>query len=193
MEDSKKVKVVNRKGNGTVCYTIPDMGNLQRVYQDGEQKIITYEELRKLSYIPGGDVILNDYLIIKDEQILKELNMAPEQEYYYTKEDIVRLMQEGSLDEFLDCLDFAPEGVLESIKTLSVELPLNDVAKRKAILEKLNFNVDNAVRNKELIEQEEDFDGSVKPVNQRRAAAPSKRGKNGSESGKSARRVTIKE
>jgi len=78
--------------------------------------------------------------------------MAPEQEYFYTKEDIIRLMQEGSLDEFLDCLDFAPEGVLESIKTLSVELPLNDVAKRKAILEKLNFNVDNAVRNKELIE-----------------------------------------
>ena len=91
--------------------------------------------------------------------------MTPEQEYFYTKEDIIQLMQEGSLDEFLDCLDFAPEGVLESIKTLSVELPLNDVAKRKAILEKMNFNVDNAVRNKELIEQEETFDGSVKPVN----------------------------
>lgn len=193
MEDSKKVKVVNRKGNGTVCYTIPDMGNLQRVYQDGEQKIITYEELRKLSYIPGGDVILNDYLIIKDEQILRELNMAPEQEYFYTKEDIIRLMREGSLDEFLDCLDFAPEGVLESIKTLSVELPLNDVAKRKAILEKLNFNVDNAVRNKELIEQEEGFDGSVKPVNQRRAAVPSKDGKNGSESGSTSARRVVKE
>ena len=193
MEDSKKVKVVNRKGNGTVCYTIPDMGNLQRVYQDGEQKIITYEELRKLSYIPGGDVILNDYLIIKDEQILRELNMAPEQEYFYTKEDIIRLMREGSLDEFLDCLDFAPEGVLESIKTLSVELPLNDVAKRKAILEKLNFNVDNAVRNKELIEQEEGFDGSIKPVNQRRAAVPSKDGKNGSESGSTSARRVVKE
>lgn len=74
--------------------------------------------------------------------------MHPEQEYFYTKDDIVRLMTTGSLDEFLDCLDFAPDGVLESIKTLSVELPLNDVAKRKAILEKLNFNVDNAVRNK---------------------------------------------
>lgn len=193
MEDNKKVKVVNRKGNGTVCYTIPDMGNLQRVYQDGEQKIITYEELRKLSYIPGGDVILNDYLIIKDEQVLKELNMAPEQEYYYTKEDIVRLMQEGSLDEFLDCLDFAPEGVLESIKTLSVELPLNDVAKRKAILEKLNFNVDNAVRNKELIKQEDDFDGSVKPVNQRRAAVQSKEGSNTSNSGSTGARRVVKE
>ena len=192
MEDSKKVKVVNRKGNGTVCYTIPDMGNLQRVYQDGEQKIITYEELRKLSYIPGGDVILNDYLIIKDEQVLRELNMAPEQEYFYTKEDIIQLMREGSLDEFLDCLDFAPEGVLESIKTLSVELPLNDVAKRKAILEKLNFNVDNAVRNKELIEQEEGFDGSVKPVNQRRAA-PSKGDKTQSKSSQTSARRVVKE
>ena len=192
MEDSKKVKVVNRKGNGTVCYTIPDMGNLQRVYQDGEQKIITYEELRKLSYVPGGDVILNDYLIIEDEQILKELNMTPEQEYFYTKEDIIQLMQEGSLDEFLDCLDFAPEGVLESIKTLSVELPLNDVAKRKAILEKMNFNVDNAVRNKELIEQEETFDGSVKPVNQRRAA-PSKGDKTQSKSSQTSARRVVKE
>ena len=192
MEDSKKVKVLNRKGNGTVCYTIPDMGNLQRVYQDGEQKIITYEELRKLSYVPGGDVILNDYLIIEDEQVLKELNMTPEQEYFYTKEDIIQLMQEGSLDEFLDCLDFAPEGVLESIKTLSVELPLNDVAKRKAILEKMNFNVDNAVRNKELIEQEETFDGSVKPVNQRRAA-PSKGDKTQSKSSQTSARRVVKE
>ena len=148
MEDSKKVKIVNRAGNGVVSYTIPDMGNLQRVFQDGEEKVITFEEIRKLSYVPGGMVLLNEYLVIKDKEVLEELNMAPEQEYYYTKEDIIRLMTEGSLDEFLDCLDFAPEGVLETIKTLSVELPLNDVAKRKAILNKMDFNVDNAVRNK---------------------------------------------
>lgn len=171
MEDSKKVKIVNRAGNGVVSYTIPDMGNLQRVFQDGEEKVITFEEIRKLSYVPGGMVLLNDYLVIEDRQVLEELNMNPEQEYFYTKEDIEQLMKEGSLEEFLDCLDFAPEGVLEAIKTLSVELPLNDVAKRKAILEKLNFNVDNAVKNKQLIEQEDDFDGSVKPVKERRAAA----------------------
>ena len=105
MEDNKKVKVINRKGNGTVCYTIPDMGNLQRVYQDGEQKIVTYEELRKLSYIPGGDVILGEYLTIEDRDVLAELNMSPEQEYFYTREDIVKVMTQGSLDEFLDCLD----------------------------------------------------------------------------------------
>ena len=55
-------------------------------------------------------------------------------------------MKTGSIDEFLDCLDFAPEGVTELIKTLAVQLPLNDVAKREAIYNKLGFNVDNAIR-----------------------------------------------
>ena len=192
MEDSKKVKIVNRVGNGVVSYTIPDMGNLQRVFQDGEEKVITFEEIRKLSYVPGGMVLLNDYLVIEDKEVLEELNMAPEQEYFYTKEDIEQLMKEGSLEEFLDCLDFAPEGVLEAIKTLSVELPLNDVAKRKAILEKLNFNVDNAVKNKQLIEQEDDFDGSVKPVKERRAAARPKGDSDQSKTGSTGARRVVK-
>ena len=192
MEDSKKVKIVNRVGNGVVSYTIPDMGNLQRVFQDGEEKVITFEEIRKLSYVPGGMVLLNDYLVIEDRQVLEELNMNPEQEYFYTKEDIEQLMKEGSLEEFLDCLDFAPEGVLEAIKTLSVELPLNDVAKRKAILEKLNFNVDNAVKNKQLIEQEDDFDGSVKPVKERRAAARPKGDSDQSKTGSTGARRVVK-
>ena len=192
MEDSKKVKIINRAGNGVVSYTIPDMGNLQRVFQDGEEKVITFEEVRKLSYVPGGMVLLNDYLVIEDRQVLEELNMNPEQEYFYTKEDIERLMKEGSLEEFLDCLDFAPEGVLEAIKTLSVELPLNDVAKRKAILEKMNFNVDNAVRNKQLIEQEDNFDGSVKPVKERRAAARPKVDNDQSKTGSTGVRRVVK-
>ena len=193
MEDNRKVKVINRAGNGSVSYTIPDMGNLQRVFQDGEEKIITFEEVRKLSYIPGGMVLLNEYLVIKDKEVLEELNMSPEQEYYYTKEDIIRLMTEGSLDEFLDCLDFAPEGVLETIKTLSVELPLNDVAKRKAILNKMDFNVDKAVRNKQLIEQEDEFDDSVKPVEKQRRAAVQSNPENGQDrSGKTSARRVVK-
>lgn len=193
MEDSKKVKVVNRSGNGSVSYTIPDMGNLQRVFQDGEEKIITFEEIRKLSYIPGGMVLLNDYLVIKDKEVLEELNMVPEQEYYYTREDIVRLMTKGTLDEFLDCLDFAPEGVLQTIKTLSVELPLNDVAKRKAIFDKMNFNVDNAVRNKQLIEQEDGVDGSVKPAGKQRRAAVQSNSESGQDrSGKTSARRVVK-
>lgn len=191
MEDSVKVKVKNRSGNGIVGYTIPDMGNLRREFQDGEEKILTYEEIRKLSYIPGGSIILKDYLIIEDKNVLKELNYDIEPEYFYNKEDIIRLMQTGTLDEFLDCLDFAPEGVKESIKNIAVELPLNDVAKRQAIQEKLGFNVTNAIENLKIAE--EDI-VDKKETTKRRAAVPSNSDSDTSNSGStSARRVVIKD
>lgn len=191
MEDNMKVKVKNRSGNGIVGYTIPDMGNLRREFQDGEEKILTYEEIRKLSYIPGGNVILKDYLIIEDKNVLKELNYDIEPEYFYNKEDIIRLMQTGTLDEFLDCLDFAPEGVKESIKNIAVELPLNDVAKRQAIQEKLGFNVTNAIENLKIAE--EDI-VEKKETTKRRAAVPSKSDSDTSNSGSTgARRVVIKD
>ena len=191
MEDNMKVKVKNRSGNGIVGYTIPDMGNLRREFQDGEEKILTYEEIRKLSYIPGGSMILKDYLIIEDKDVLKELNYDIEPEYFYSKEDIIRLMQTGTLDEFLDCLDFAPEGVKESIKNIAVELPLNDVAKRQAIQEKLGFNVTNAIENLKIAE--EDI-VEKKETTKRRAAVPSKPDSDTSNSGSTgARRVVIKD
>lgn len=193
VEDNRKVKIKNRVGNGTVGYTIPDMNNLTRIFEDGEEKIVTFEEIRKLSYLHGGSKILKNYLTIEDKEILSEINFIPEPEYFYTKEDIIKLMQTGSLDEFLDCLDFAPDGVKETIKTLAVELPLNDVAKRDAIQEKLGFNVTNAIENKKLTE-EDIPDLSVKPVGQRRAAARSNGDNDQSKSGKTgARRVIIKE
>ena len=193
VEDSRKVKIKNRVGNGTVGYTIPDMNNLTRIFEDGEEKIVTFEEIRKLSYLHGGSKILKNYLTIEDKEILNEINFNPEPEYFYTREDIIKLMQTGSLDEFLDCLDFAPDGVKETIKTLAVELPLNDVAKRDAIQEKLGFNVTNAIENKKLTEEDVP-DLSVKPIGQRRAATRSNGDKDQSKSGKTgARRVIIKE
>ena len=193
VEDNRKVKIKNRVGNGTVGYTIPDMNNLTRIFEDGEEKIVTFEEIRKLSYLHGGSKILKNYLTIEDKEILSEINFIPEPEYFYTREDIIRLMQTGSLDEFLDCLDFAPDGVKETIKTLAVELPLNDVAKRDAIQKKLGFNVTNAIENKKITEEDVP-DLSVKPVGQRRAAARSNGDSNQSIPGKtSARRVIIKE
>ena len=146
MEKSTLIKVLNRD-NGAVGYAIPEMNGLKRVYQAGETKEITFEEIEKLSYIPGGKELLEDSLVIlNNDEAIKEILGHVEPEYSYSKEDVINLMKNGSLDEFLDCLDFAPEGVKDLIKTLSVELPLNDVAKREAILNKLGFNVDNAIR-----------------------------------------------
>lgn len=150
MERTTRIKVLNRD-NGSVVYSIPEMNGLRRVFQSGETKEITFEELEKLSYIPGGLRLLEDSLVIEDKEAVDLLLGHVEPEYAYTEKDIIRLMKEGSLDEFLDCLDFAPQGVKELIKKLSVDLPLNDVSKREAILNKLGFNVDNAIRIKKEI------------------------------------------
>ena len=164
MKKETPIRVLNRD-NGAVVYSIPEMNGLRRVYQSGEIKEVTFEELQKLSYTPGGNVLLKDCLVILDNpQAIKELVGHVELEYSYTKDDIIKLMKEGSLDEFLDCLDFAPEGVLDLIKTLAVELPLNDVAKRQAIYNKLGYNVDNAIR----IQKEAAAPAEEQPVVQRR-------------------------
>ena len=146
MEKNTPIKVLNRD-NCSVIYSIPEMNGLRRVFQAGEVKEVTFEELEKLSYIPGGSVLLRDSLVILDSPKAIQLLLGDvEPEYKYSKEDVIEVMEHGSLDEFLDCLDFAPEGVKDLIKNLAVELPLNDVAKREAIFNKLGFNVDNAIR-----------------------------------------------
>ena len=154
LEKNTKINVTNRE-KGTVGYRIPDLGNLNRQFQPNETKEIEFEELEKLSWLPGGDYILRNCLIIDNEDAIKELLGSVEPEYFYTKDQVVELMKNGSLDEFLDCLDFAPQGVCEMIKDLAVSMPLNDVAKRNAIAEKLGFNVDNAIALTSDVEEKE--------------------------------------
>ena len=160
------VKVQNRD-NGSVGYTIPDLNNLHRTYQPNETKNITMDELRKLSYVPGGMEILRNYLVILDEEAREEILSDVEPEYYLTKDGVKKLLLEGSLDALLDCLDFAPSGVVDLVKDVAVEIELNDVKKRDAILNKTGFNVTNAINfNKETTDEVE----KVKPV--RRVGQP---------------------
>lgn len=146
VENDKLIKVYNGF-NGTVGYDLEDMDVSHRNYYPGETKEVTFKELAKVAVTPGGRAILKNYLVIKDYEACKELLGEVPPEYYYTKEDVTKLLSaQGSLDAFLDCLDFAPDGIIELIKDLSVDLPLNDVQKRNAILEKTGFNVDAAIR-----------------------------------------------
>lgn len=150
------VKVKNRS-NGTSAYTLSqykDRTNLRRSFAPGETLEIDLDELEALTYVPGGRTLLTDYLqILDNDEAIKKLQLKVEPEYSMSKEDIIDLLKNGSMDAFLDCLDFAPSGVIDLIKELSVELPLNDSAKREAIEEKLGFNVDLAIQHNEEIKK----------------------------------------
>jgi hypothetical protein len=141
-----KIVIVKNRSSGTVGYKIPE-DNIRRIFTKGEEKRISITELEKLSFQPGGSYIMANYLQIKDAEAIEELGIHTEPEYNMSVEDIKKLMLEGSLDAFLDCLDFAPEGVIQIIRELSINLPLNDVAKRKAIKDKTGFDVDRAIAN----------------------------------------------
>ena len=145
MNKNTKIKVRNRS-TGTVGYVIPDLGNYHRKYQPNEAKEVSFEEIQKLSYTPGGSYMLQHYLVIENPEAREEiLGDMVELEYTYTQKDVERLLNSGSLDELLDCLDFAPKGVVEMVQKIAVETELNDVKKRKAIKDVTGFNVDNAI------------------------------------------------
>ena len=146
---------VKNRSSSMVVYRIPET-NLRREFAPGETKRISFGELEKLTFQSGGQSLINNYLLIKEAEAIKELNVRPEQEYYLTEPQIVDLIKNGSLDAFLDCLDFAPSGVIELVKDLSIKIPLSDYEKRKALKEKIGFDVDAALKHleEERIEEE---------------------------------------
>lgn len=169
LEDKTIITVTNRN-NGTTGYSIPEMNGLKRNFAPGESKKITMDELRKLSYQPGGDYLLKNYLIMFNKDAVEELIGGVEPEYYYTEQDIQNLLVKGSLDQLDDCLTFAPAGVVEMVKSIAVKIRLNDMNKRELIFEKTGFSPDNAIKNNKYSEDEEKKETQTQKV--RKAAIP---------------------
>lgn len=150
--------VKNRSGSHIV-YSIPEMG-VRRSFAPGETKKLTYEELEKLTYQPGGTALLASYLQISDAQAVNNLNMRVEPEYYMDERQVAQLLATGSLDQFLDTLDFAPEGVIDLIKRYAISMPLMDLQKREALKKKTGLDVTKALENIQA-EKEDDEEKSI--------------------------------
>lgn len=149
--------LVKNRGAAHVSYRIPEDG-IRRSFAPGETKEISYKELEKLTYQPGGMIILSHYLQIMESDVIKNFGIHTEPEYHMDEAQVAALIKTGSLDAFLDALDFAPIGVIDLIKKLSVNIPLMDMAKRKALKEKTGFDVDAALRH---IDEEKEDNGNT--------------------------------
>lgn len=160
LDKNTLVKITNRY-DGMASYEIADLG-INRLFMAGETKEITAEEVRKLSYSIGGMALLKDYLVIDNAELVEEILGPVEPEYYYTENDVRNLLEKGSLAELQDCLDFAPEGTVELVKKVAVETKLNDIQKRKAILDGAGFDVNTAVMVNEETEDERQDDVKVR-------------------------------
>lgn len=170
MDQEKIIKVTNRY-KYHVGYSIPEL-HVNRQFAGRETKSIPFKELQSLVYQPGGLVMLKNYLVVKDKEALEELGLKIEPEYFYTEQDVKRLLTTASLNEFLDCLDFAPDGIIDMIKDMAVSLPLNDVSKIKAIQKKTGFNVTRAIEIQEYKYDGGEENKSETETIMRRAPAP---------------------
>lgn len=155
LEKNTLVKVKNVT-NARTGYVIPDLGNFHRLFMPGETKEITFDELEKLSFTPGGRAIISDFLMIDNEEALKELLGEVEPEYFYTKEDVENILNTGSIEQLMDFLDFAPEGLISLMKDLAIIMEIPDIRKREAIKEKTGFDITKAILiNHESMSEEE--------------------------------------
>lgn len=156
------IKVRNRD-SGTVGYKINDSGVI-RHFAPKETKEVTMGELRQLVYQSGGKFILTHYFVLNNQEAVEELVGHVEPEYFFTEKTVTEMLtsyERTSLLKLQDCLDFAPEGVIDMVKNLAVELEIPDVRKRDAIFKATGFNVSNAITIKQQIAEE---DAANKPA-----------------------------
>lgn len=168
LEKDALITLINRD-NGTVGQTIADQGaNFHRQFEPNEKKEISVDEIRKLNYQPGGHKILENCFIIENDELRREILGEVEPEYFYSEAEVKELLLNGTLDQLLDCLQFAPDGVIELVKSLAVKLEINDLSKREAIFKHTGFNVNNAIAlNKASEEAEDSTDNEEKSVTRR--------------------------
>ena len=152
---SKTTCLVKNRGASHVSYRIPEDG-IRRSFAPGETKEISYQELEKLTFQPGGMMLLTNYLQLIETEALNAFGIHTEPEYHMSEADVAKLIKVGTLDAFLDALDFAPVSVIDLIKKMSVDIPLMDMEKRKALKTKTGFDVDAALRH---IEEEKEDNG----------------------------------
>lgn len=141
LKDNDLVVVRNRNRGGT---SYPIDGNWIN-FEYNEVKKVPFSHLKSLTYTNGGRYLLDHCLVIEDKEALKQLGMNVEPEYYYTDEQIRKVLFDGSYDEFADFLDFAPDGAIEIAKNLAVTEELPDNHKRDMLGQRTGLNISNAI------------------------------------------------
>ena len=161
---------VKNRSASVVVYTIPE-NNIRREFMPGETKKISKEELDQLGFQPGGRTLMASFLQIQSDEALQELNIPVEPEYYMNEQQIIDLIKTGEYDAFLDCLDFAPTGIMDLIKKFAIDIPMTDTRKIEALKEKTGFDVAKALEMKRLDEED---DKPAAPAKKERRVQPEK-------------------
>ena len=148
MSNERKIPVKNRS-SGRVGYKIDSLRVYRSWPKPNDVLFIPIDELIELKVgVPGGKKLLEGYLLIEDVEALSLIfDNEVEPEYKYTEKEISFLLYEGTDEQFLDCLDYSPVGVLDLVKSMAIQKQPNTTAKLDAINKKFNVNLARLIEN----------------------------------------------
>lgn len=149
-----KIVRVWKRANGKVSYLLDDPKVRREWARNDEVKMITFHELYTLSNEPGGKGILQYFLLIKDQDVLKALGLPEDPEYLYTAEDCKTLALKGSKDQILDALEFGGYGIATLIKQAATENKIDSTERKRMLNHIFNFDLDAIYSNKEWAQGE---------------------------------------
>jgi hypothetical protein len=86
---------VKNRSNGKVVYSIKE-DNIRRELYPGQEITVSFKELEKLSFLPGGRELIERYLQIVNKEVTQALNITTELEYYMSEAEIKNLLLFGS-------------------------------------------------------------------------------------------------
>ena len=156
MDVTRKVKVWNRNSANSVYY-IDEMRMLREFApagKHGDVLLIPISELQALSYVQGGHTMLTEHLLIKEQEVCEFLGIPVEPEYYYGVEEVKTLLSEGTIEQLMDCLEFAPAGVKDLLVKYAVDDKVDSYEKRELISKAMGVNITARIKNNELSETE---------------------------------------
>lgn len=158
-------------------YILSSSGRSRRLIP-GVTMRVSAGELRELFFQPGGSILLQNYINVGDKSLAAEFGVPCDAlEYDWTEADVKKCLLTDEIDVLLDALDFAPQGIIETIKDDAIKLEINDRAKIKAIAEKTGVDIDAAIKNKHAYDSNSDTNVAEQPRQRRvqKTAEPRKR------------------
>lgn len=175
VKDEDKIRVENLSDT-QIGYVLSN-GKTVR-FQPHMSMPVTAGELRQLSYQRGGLYLLQNYLRICNKDLAEEFGVSEDSydhEYAWSQKDIDDCLLNKDINVLLDALDFAPQGIVDTLRQRAVELEIPDTRKLKAIGDKVGVDLQAVIKNKHVYDDVSDNGGNASKHRRVEEKAASKR------------------
>lgn len=145
----------------------PAMGSMQKLSAD---------EISFMVNAPGGRYVAENCVIIKDENLINELRIRVEPEYFFDEKDIKALITKGNIEQLEDALEYGGPGVRDLIKDVAISMDISDRNKVNAISDATGYDIQKLTENTKELEEDkgtkEKRSRKAKPFNPNEVDAP---------------------